>query len=43
MSIRDIAKIKIKKDRDLWLYDENINNIIKKFAKTQKDSKYYYS
>lgn len=30
-----------RNDEDLWLYDKDVNNAIKKFARTQKDSKYY--
>ena len=43
LSIREIPEGKETEDGDLWLYDEDVNNAIKKFAKAQGDIKYYYS
>lgn len=35
MYIKEIPEQKKKSDRKLQMYDENINNIIKKFAKVK--------
>ena len=40
---REIPKNKERVDGDLWIYDEDVNNAIKEFARAQGDSKYYYS
>ncbi len=42
MSIKKISEWKKKGDGGLWLYGENVNDVIKKFASVQSDSKYYY-
>lgn len=34
VSIREIPEKKEREDGDLWLYDEDVNNVIRKFAKT---------
>lgn len=31
---------KYKGDNNLWIYNKDVNNIIKEFAKVQRDSKY---
>ena len=41
VSKRKIPKRKERNDGDLWIYDENVNDAIKKFVKTQGDRKYY--
>ena len=43
MSIREIPKRKERENGDLRLYDKDINNAIRKFAKTKGDSKYFIS
>lgn len=30
-------------DGDSWIYDEEVNNVILKFAKAQKDNKWYFN
>ena len=40
MSIREIPERKEREDGNSWLHDEDVNNAIRKFAKTQGDSKY---
>lgn len=40
MSQRKILKRKGKDDSDLWMYDEDMNDSTRKFAKAQGDSKY---
>ena len=42
MSKREIPERKDRDDGDLWLYDEDVNDAIRKFAKAKGDSKYYY-
>ena len=42
VSVREISKRKKRDDSDSWLYDEDVNNVIRKFDKAQGDSKYYY-
>lgn len=42
VSIREIPERKEREDGDSWLYDEDINDAIRKFARAQGDSKYYY-
>lgn len=37
---RNLEK-KEKDNSDLWIYDKDINNAIKKFLKTEVDYKYY--
>lgn len=39
----EIPERKDRNDGDLWMYDEDVNNTIKKFARAQRDSKYYNS
>ena len=39
--MRKISKKKESDNGDLWIYDEDVNDIIKKFVKTQNDHKYY--
>lgn len=41
LSIRKISEKKERDDGDLWMYDEDVNDAIKKFVKTQGDCKYY--
>lgn len=43
VSIREIPEKKERKDGDSWLHDEDVNDAIRKFARTQGDSKYFYS
>lgn len=40
MDTRQIFKKKEIDDYDLWLYDGDLKDTIKKFASMQKDSKY---
>ena len=40
---REIPERKKRSDGKSWMYDENINNAIKEFARAQGDSKYQYS
>ncbi len=42
MTVKKTSKRKEIEDGDLWLYDEDVNDVIKKFARAQDDSKYYY-
>ena len=41
MSKRKILERKESDDGDSWMYDEDVNDAIKKFVKTQSDRKYY--
>lgn len=41
MSRRKTPKKKERNNSDLWMYDENENNAIKKFVRRQGDHKYY--
>lgn len=43
MSIREIAERKEREDIDSWLYNEDVNDAIRKFASAQGVSKYYCS
>lgn len=43
VNIREIPEIKEREDGDSWLYDKNVNDAIRKFAKIQGDNKYFYS
>ena len=40
---REIPQRKDRNDGDSWMYNEDVNDAIKEFAKTQGDSKYYNS
>ena len=42
MKTRKILERKDRDNDDSWIYDEDVNNAIKKFARVQKDSKYNY-
>lgn len=37
------SRKKRKTDSKSWIYDEDVNNVIKKFAKVQGDSKFQYN
>ena len=39
--MRKILEKKEKDNNNSWIYDKDINNIIKKFVRTQSDYKYY--
>lgn len=39
--MRKISKRKKRDDDDLYIYDKDVNNTIKKFVKTQDNHKYY--
>lgn len=41
MPKRKIPERKEKDDGDLWMYNEDMNDAIKKFVRTQCDCKYY--
>lgn len=41
MSKREIPKRKERDDGNSLMYDEDVNNAIKKFIRTQGDRKYY--
>lgn len=41
MSKKKIPEKKKKDDGDLWIYDEDINDVIKKIVKAQGNRKYY--
>lgn len=41
MSIRKISERKERDDGNLLMYDEDINDALKKFVRTQGDCKYY--
>ena len=43
MSLRKIPERKEKDDSDSWIYDEYVNDSIRKFTKTQENSKYCLS
>lgn len=43
MLIKKISKQKKKDNGDLWIYNQDINETIKKFVKTQGDCNYYLS
>lgn len=40
VSLREIPEKKEKDDGDLWIYDEDINDVIRNFARAQGNSKY---
>ena len=40
MSVKKILERKERDDGNLWMYDEDINNMIRKFARAKDDSKY---
>ena len=40
---KKISKKKEIGDSELWMYDEDVNNAIKEFARIQGDDKYQYS
>lgn len=40
---REIPERKMRDDGDSWMYDEDVNNSIRNFARIQGDSKYYIS
>ena len=42
MNIKKVSKRKKREYGGFWLYDENVNNAIKKFARAKNDSKYHY-
>ena len=41
VSIREIPERKERDDGDSWMYDEDVNDAIKKFVRIQGDRKYY--
>ena len=43
MEIRKIPKWKDRDDDDSWIYDEDVNDAIKEFARAQRDNKYNYN
>lgn len=43
MSIRKISERKEKDDSELWIYDNEVNDAIRIFARTQGDNKDYFS
>ena len=40
---REIPERKEKMDGDSWMYDEGVNDAILKFARAQRDSKWYFN
>ena len=40
---REIPERKERNDGGSWIYNEDVNNAIKEFARAQEDSKYQYS
>jgi hypothetical protein len=42
LSIRKIPERKERDDGESWMYDEEVNDAIRAFARTQGDSKYYF-
>ena len=43
METRKIPERKHRDDNDLWMYDEDVNDAIKEFARAQRDNKYNYN
>ncbi len=40
MNTQEILERKERYDYDLWMYDRNLNDVMRKFAGMQGDSKY---
>ena len=43
METKKIPERKDRDDGDLWMYDEDVNDAIKEFARAQENSKYNYN
>lgn len=43
MEKREFSERKDRGDGDLWMYDEDVSDAIKEFARVQRDNKYYNS
>lgn len=43
INLGEISKRKKRVNSDLQMYDKDVNNVIKEFARIQRDSKYYFS
>ena len=42
MNIRKIPEKKERDDSKSWMYDKEVNDAIKAFARTKSNSKYYF-